>query len=387
MASIERRTRNGQLRWYARYRDPADKQCVKVFDRKLDAERFLTTVESAKLTGNYIDPMAARLAVGVWAKRWLDGQTHLKPSTRERYAGILREHIDPRWATTKLADVTHSGVQTWISEVSAVRSPATTRKVHRVLSLILAMAVKDERLVRNPAAGISLPRVNTAERMYLTHSQVGALADECGEYRLVVLFLAYTGVRFGELAALRVGRLDLMRRRASVSESVTLVRGVQTWGTPKGHARRDVAIPRFLVDALAEQVAGRPQDALVFAGAKGGALRSQVFQRAVLTDASERLGLVGLHPHALRHTAASLAIASGANVKVVQQMLGHKSATMTLDLYGHLFPDQLDDVAERLDAAARAADVYPLCTEAEILPLPVGAETQQTPRISGGLRK
>jgi hypothetical protein len=67
-------------------------------------------------------------------------------------------------------------------------------------------------------------------------------------------------------------------------------------------------------------------------------------------------------PHSLRHTAASLAIASGADVKVVQQMLGHKSATMTLDLYGHFFESLLVDVADRLDAAARAAGVYPLCT-------------------------
>ena len=75
----------------------------------------------------------------------------------------------------------------------------------------------------------------------------------------------------------------------------------------------------------------------------------------VSTTAAARLGVVGLTPHKLRHTAASLAIASGANVKVVQQMLGHKSATMTLDLYGHLFGDQLDEVADALDAARNAA--------------------------------
>ena len=243
MASIEKRTRNGQVRWYMRYRDPAGAQRTKTFDRKVDAERFLATVESAKLTGAYIDPAASRLTVGIWAKRWLDGQTHLKPSTRERYAGILREHIDPRWGTTRLADISHSAVQTWVSEVAASRSAATTRKVHRVLSLVLAMAVKDDRLVRNPAAGVSLPRVNAAERMYLSHEQVHELAEACGSHRLVVLFLAYTGVRFGEMAALRVGRLDLMRRRATIAESVTLVRGVQTWGTPKGHERREVPIP------------------------------------------------------------------------------------------------------------------------------------------------
>ncbi len=99
-------------------------------------------------------------------------------------------------------------------------------------------------------------------------------------------------------------------------------------------------------------------------------MRAQGFQRTVLTETAASLGLKGPHPHALRHTAASLAIASGANVKVVQQMLGHKSAIMTLDLYGHLFPDQLDEVADRLDAAARAV-VYPLCTRADIIPMSV----------------
>jgi len=105
------------------------------------------------------------------------------------------------------------------------------------------MAVKDGRLVRNPADAMNLPRVVRAERMYLTHDQVHQLAAACGEYRLPTLFLAYTGVRFGEMAALRVGRLDFLRRRALVAKSVTLVRGAQTWGTPKGHERREVPIP------------------------------------------------------------------------------------------------------------------------------------------------
>lgn len=70
-----------------------------------------------------------------------------------------------------------------------------------------------------------------------------------------------------------------------------------------------------------------------------------------MTTAAVKIGVAGLTPHKLRHTAASLAIAAGANVKVVQQMLGHKSATMTLDLYGHLFGDQLDEVADALELA------------------------------------
>jgi integrase len=174
------------------------------------------------------------------------------------------------------------------------------------------------------------------------------------------------------MAALRVGRLDFLRRRALIAESVTLVNGVQTWGTPKGHERREVPIPRFLLDELSGQVVGKRSDDLVFTGFRGAVLRAQGFQRTALTPAARAAGLDGLHPHALRHTAASLAIASGADVKVIQQMLGHKSATMTLDLYGHLFGDRLDEVADALDAASAAARalVYPTCAGAEIIALP-----------------
>jgi integrase len=347
---------------------PRRQQRNKSFRRRVDAERFLTGVASAKLVGAYIDPSAARLTIGVWSERWLQGQAHLKPSTAERYAGIVREHIAPRWAATRLADVSHAEVQRWVTDLSAERSPATVRNVHRVLSLVLDLAVKDGRLVRNSAAQVSLPRVIATERRYLAHAQVHELAAECVPHQLIVLWLAYTGCRFGEMAALRVGRLDLMRRRAVIAESVTVVRGAQVWGTPKGHERREVPIPRFLVDELAAHVAGKAPDELVFTGVRGGALRAQVFQRSVLKPAADRLDLAGLHPHELRHTAASLAIASGANVKVVQQMLGHKSATMTLDLYGHLFGDQLDDVADRLDAAARSA-VAQLLPTATVTPL------------------
>lgn len=370
MASIEKRTRDGKVRWYARYRDPTGQQRTKTFDRKVDAERYLTATESSKMMGSYVDPAMARLTVGALSEQWLAGQQHLKPSTRERYAGILRSRITPRWGTTKLADVTHGDVQTWVSAMAVASAPATVRKTYNVLSLVLSLAVADGRLSRNPAVDVKLPRVVDGERRYLSHDEVRRVAAHAGPYRLIVLFLAYTGVRFGELAALEVGRLDLLRRRATISHAVTEVNSRLEWGTPKGHQRRDVPIPRFLVDDLVAHVAGRASDDLVFPGVTGVPLRVRVF-RGPFDRAVEAAGLPKMHPHEMRHTAASLAIASGANVKVVQQMLGHKSATLTLDLYGHLFPDQLDDVADRLDAAARAsADVYPLCTEAEIVDFP-----------------
>jgi integrase len=355
MSSIEKRTRNGQLRWYVRYRDPAGKQRTKVFGRKIDAERYVTTIDSAKLTGSYVDPKRAAVTVGNFADQWLAAQGHLKPSTRGRYAGLLRTRVLPRWSSVRLADVSHAAVQAWVSELASAHSASAAVKAHRVLSLVLSLAVRDGRLVRNPADGIGLPREAQRDRRYLTHDQVHALAQAAGDHGLAILFLAYTGVRFGEMAALRVGRVDVLRRRVEIAESVTAVNGALVWGTPKGHTRRWVSVPRFVAEALARHIADKSANDLVFTSSNGAILRASNFRREVWDAAAGAIGISGVVPHGLRHTAASLAIAAGADVKVVQQMLGHKSATMTLDLYGHLFDDRLDDVADRLDVAARAS--------------------------------
>ena len=381
MASIEKRVRNDRVRYYARYRTPDGVQRTKTFDRKKDATDFLTTVESSKLTGGFVDPARAKLTVGAWGTNWLSSRTHLAPKTRERYEGIVSAHIAPRWGNVALSRITHAEIQSWLAGLDL--APASVRKVHRVLSMILADAVKDGRLSRNPADQMSLPRVNYTEKRFLTHAQVEQLATEVGDdWSLVVRFLAYTGLRWGEMAALRVSRVDVLRSRVLIAESVTPVRGVMTFGPTKNHERREVPLPRFLAREVEAQMAGKGPDDLVFKGPRGAVLRARTFQRAALLAAAERLGLcravIGsdghptgaftghFHPHELRHTAASLAIASGADVKVVQQMLGHKSATMTLDLYGHLFGDRLDVVAEALDAARSAALVYPLCTTAPL---------------------
>jgi len=125
-------------------------------------------------------------------------------------------------------------------------------------------------------------------------------------------------------------------------------------GTLKTHQRRQVPIPRFLAEELAGHVAGKQPGDFAFAAEKGGVLHVRNFRRKSFDPAVCADGVSGLTPHALRHTAASLAIAGGANVKVVQAMLGHQSATMTLDLYGHLLADQLDEIADATDAASAA---------------------------------
>ena len=194
MANIAKRA-DGH--WRARYRDAHGKEHARHFNRKIDAQNWLDSVTTAMQTGVYVDPNRGKITIGDWSARWLDGQAHLKPSTHERYAGILREHVLPQWSAVQLIDVTHADVQARVSRLAARRSPATVRKVHRVFSLIVKTAVRDGRLARNPAAEINLPRVVATERRYLTHEQVHALAKALANLRKSVSSAASTSARIG----------------------------------------------------------------------------------------------------------------------------------------------------------------------------------------------
>jgi hypothetical protein len=143
MASIEKRQRDGVTVYRVHYRTPGGAQRNKTFARRADAQRFLANVEAAKNAGTYVDPVRARLTVGEWAEKWLAGQAHLKPSSYERAAGIVRTYIVPTWGAVRLSQVSHAEVQAWVTRLSANRSPSTVRKIHRTLSLILDISVLD----------------------------------------------------------------------------------------------------------------------------------------------------------------------------------------------------------------------------------------------------
>lgn len=353
MGNIQKRD-NG--RWRARYRDPFGKEHARHFTRRLDAERWLASVENAKHRGEWIDPALSRITVGEWAQRWLAAQVHLKPATRHRYGNLLRVQVLPHWQRLRLAEVTHADVAAWVAGLQADGYAASTiRQAHRVLSLMLALAVRDRRLTHNPAEGVRLPRMHRKEPVFLTHGQVDELADACTSYELFIRVLAYTGLRWGEATALEVRRVDLMRRRLEVARSAVDLGKDITYGLPKTHQRRSVPLTRSLVDELAEHIAGKGPDDLVFTSPRGTPLRNHNFRARVFGPAAVTIGVPDLTPHDLRHTAASLAVQAGANVKAVQRMLGHASAAMTLDVYAGLFGDDLDAVADRLDEAASQA--------------------------------
>ena len=192
--------------------------------------------------------------------------------------------------------------------------------------------------------------------MFLTHAQLSALADAIGHWRLLVLVLGYTGLRWGEATALRVCDIDLGRRRIDVRRAFSDVGGKIVLGTPKSHLARTVPLPRFLAVDLAAFVVGKNPDDLVFTTASGSMVRLSNWRQAVFLPARRKARISDrFRIHDLRHTAAALMVQAGYPPKMLQAILGHASITTTLDLYGHLYPGDMDKYADRLDDAATDA--------------------------------
>ena len=327
------------------------------FATKREAEQYLASIEVAMMRGEWLDPTRSRATVSMLAGEWFAAQVQIKPTTRSGYRYALDKHILPKWGERRLNDVGHGEIQAWVNALTSTLGPSQVRQVYLVLAGVMRFAIRDGRLQKNPCDSIQLPRLVKKRRGYLTHAQVRLLAKECGDWSDVVYFLAYTGLRWGEMAGIRVGRVDLSRRRVDIAEAVSEPRGVIIWGTPKNHSRRSVPFPEFLEPMVKARSEGKGVEDVLFVGPDGGVLRAGNFRARVFKPAVDRAKTKDptfptISIHDLRHTAASLAVSAGANVKAVQRMLGHASAAMTLDVYADLFDDDLDAVATAMNRGA-----------------------------------
>lgn len=355
-SAIYGKVKRWRVRWVVDGREH-----TKVFDRKPDAQAHLDRLTADVVKGTYVSPLKSAALFREIADEWLAGKGARKAKTVAGYRSLLDTLILPRWGEVKLSDITHGELQKWISGLSVNGStkthgkglsPSRVIQTHQCVSAVLKYAIRTDRLARNVADGIELPRKGESERRYLTHKQLQALAVNAGRHETLTLVLGYCGLRFGEAVALR-GR-DVKDGKIVVRTSVTNVTGQGlTEDTTKTHKSRWVPVPGFLLERLEAELPVDP-DALVFPGKDGGWLTTGEY-RWQFDPAAIKTGVEGLVPHDLRHTAASLAISAGANVKAVQRMLGHATAAMTLDLYGHLYDDDLTAVAKRLNAAALSA--------------------------------
>lgn len=349
MGSIQRVDRPKP--WRARYRAPDGRQISKSFRRKVDAERWLLLEEGDVLAGRWHDPRSGAELFSDYCERWLEGRSpQVAGKTDYNTRVLLRGRIVPAFGDKRLKQVTTTGVRDWqTSLLTEGLSPATVRTYRQILGQVLKQAVADGLLLTNPVEGVSAPTVRPRRQLFLTAEELERLAEAAAEYGPLVWFLGWSGLRFGEAAALRAGNIDAGRRRVRVEESVTEIGGRLEFGPPKTHESRTVIVPGFVIERIAPLLKGKDLGDLVFTAPRGGPLRLGNFRRRVFAPAAAAIGKPDLLPHDLRDTAASLAISSGASIKAIQRMLGHAAAAMTLDTYGSLFEEDLRALADRIE--------------------------------------
>lgn len=366
--------RTYKVRWYDASRHGQRARCFKT---EAEAKAYKVKIESSLLDGSYRDPKLGKVAFGDYLARTFDvrpmSRTHrdrrLKPKTLAWY-----EHLAKRWlqeADFDEADelrrravgrVSSDLLESYFGALEDRVGPPTVHAVYRMVRRTLAIAIeKGLAPAPNPCGAVRVARPGKHEVTFLTADQLAGLAEVVPPWdRALVLLLGYGGLRWGEAVALQRRHIDPLRGRVLVQQSIAEVGGHLVMNsTPKGGSSRAVRIPRAVAEALAEHlgtfVEDRP-DAWVFTTVEGSQLRNSNWRRNVYDRACAK---VGLDPkpriHDLRHTAVALAIAAGYHPKAVQEMLGHSSITVTMDVYGHLFETLQDEAVDRLDAIARAA--------------------------------
>lgn len=255
----------GKKHYRISYRRPDHSQTTeRGFTRNVDAELRLAEVALGKAKGDYVNPADAREDLASIAAGWLRAREHsMKPASYRMVKSAWTTHVEPAWGARKVGSVQHSEVQDWVSQLASQKSATTVLRAYGMLASLLDVALKDRRVSRNVARGVALPRKVAKSKPCLTHAQVQRLADESAHPTLV-LFLAYTGLRWGEATGLREKHVNALRRRVSVEENAVLVDGVIHIGTPKTHGSRSVPYPAFLELPIAKLCEGKNRDALLF---------------------------------------------------------------------------------------------------------------------------
>ena len=308
-----------------------------------DARRFKTDVERRAQLGAlyHAEPVTFAEFVDQWLENY---EARVRRSSYERAVQALRAVSD--LSAYRLSEIRAGEVDDRISHLAA-HAPRQASIALQLLKRVLRSAEERGHQVDASVFSLSPPRHDEREPRFLTWNEVEALASHCSEGRLIV-FAALTGLRQGEVFALRRGDVDLPQRIARVERSSRA--GVVT--RTKTGRKRVVHLPLAATEAASEQIAARDGGpfGLVFPSPSGGVWRKDNFMSRVYRPAVRRAALDGLTFHDLRHTAASLMIAASVPPMVVAEQLGHRDARLVLQRYGHLYPGATAQAARALDA-------------------------------------
>lgn len=347
-------------RWQARYRDQAGRShtAPETFASKADAGRWLSKAETDQSRGQLVDPKLGRIKLSDWIDEYMTGAVHLRATTRYAKTCAFRVHIKPALGHIPLSALTPLDIRRFVERISQNLAPSTVDAVYTVLHAALNAAVDAELIAVTPCRGIKLPPKRPSEKKFLTPEEIDRLAAAMvPEYRPMIYIAAYLGLRWSEVAGLRVKRIDLLRRTMTVAETAAFVGGFADVKSKAG--RRTIKMPDFLADMIAAHLAHRgltakDGDALLFVAQRGGRLYAANWHKRFWKTAVADSGLA-VNYHGLRHTSVGLMVATGTHPKVIQQRLGHSSWSTTMDVYGHVLESVDDGLDEKLQAMFKAA--------------------------------
>jgi integrase len=353
----------GGTSYRARYRGPDGKERSMSFSRQVDADRWLVEQKAKVLARSWIDPADGKKPFEECAAEFMVSKVNLKPKTRASYDSLLKSRIIPTFGTMQIGQITVQHVDDWVAALHAEKlSPSRIRQAYNLVGAIFKRAVRLRYRLDSPCTCEELPTFATPPRTALNTDQVERLVEQFEEAqaRLIVEVLAWTGIRIGEALALRRDDCLLDQRRLIVDESLAEVNGHLLFGDTKSHRSRKVVVPDSLADVLGDHLAnnvGDDPEALLFTVDDGDPIRYSNFRRQFWVPAVNQACLGKLTMHELRHTYASIAASHGASVKMVQIQLGHADPALTLRLYQHLFPDDLDSLGTRMSEAREKAKI------------------------------
>lgn len=349
MASIARHS-NGK--WRARYYDDEGVQHAKHFGRKVQAQQWLDRQTAALVAGTHVTPRTARTTVSDWSGTWIEGYRGHRAST-VRQAEVHLARIVAEFGPMPLASVRPSHVKAWTAKLTDEGlAPSYVYALHARLAQLYTDAVQDGIVARSPVSRRTSPRAGAQRAYVASTADVWGLHDAMPEHlRAAVLLGAFVGLRVSEVCGLRVSDVDFIRGVVSPA--------VQWPADPlkSETSRADVPIPQPLALELSAHVAQwSAPDGPMLANLWGQQLTPWTLERAIRVARVQVVGLPdGFRFHDLRHYFASMLIAAGSDVKIVQARLRHASAKTTLDTYGHLWPDSDESTRMAVEAAMSRA--------------------------------
>lgn len=356
--SIHRRVGKRGNTYEVRLRVPDGREISRSFRTEREARAFEAEQRAAMHRGGWIDPKAATTPFRVVAERWQRSNPAKRPSTMARDDVTLRRHLVPALGDKPIGRITPADVRALVTTWLRQRKPSSVSRDYRTLAAICRFAVDQDLIARSPCRGIKVPTGAHRSVHVVDAEELARLAKAMGVFGPMAYIAAVLGLRWGEVAGLKVGALNLENRTLSVSEQITRGKGGQiVIGLPKSDAgRRTLSMPAALAEMLSAHLdstgpASADGGAWVFPSTSGGPLHYANWYHRVWAPAVTAAGLDGLTFHDLRRANATGLVAAGVDVKTAQTRLGHSSSRLTLDLYAQSVAGRDRDAAEALGEA------------------------------------